>query len=1191
MDRAIRQLNQVRRFGRLLLFVQRATQWLSLVVAAALACGVVDYALRLPWWLRLSIGLAIAVSACTWLARWVSSAIRFQPALTSLALRAEKLFPQLSGSLASAVEFAADPGAYSPTPKTAALAQASIGQASARLGGVPLVSLIAPAKTVRWLAIAMASLLVSSAVCLAAPEGSFRIAWQRWLMPLGDARWPTRYEVESLVTEQVAPFDQPLQLEAHVVRGYREGMRTWVHHRTVRPGREPGQWRTHLMRERTDAATAAGRFERMLDLSKQVAMLLPEAYTGPMPQVGIDCYFEAGDHRSEPQHIRLVQRPGVRELHVAIEPPEYARGIVAGRTVPLVNANLAASPLVTTSALRGAAVRLRIHLNKPMAWSASMLAATVPGIAQEPGVQVRVLGHKDTAEPSDATVIELSLRLDRTIRTPIHLKDAYGLSNMSERIYQVRAVEDAPPTASMLTPAVDESVLATAVVPLKTRSQDDVGMAWLHLEALLPTRLAEGESDPTGGVLLAEHVGHGHRLEIEHQLDLQGFTLRPGDEVELSALAQDIFELDGQRHEPQRSAVRRLKIIEPSALIRQLRSELGGVRQTAVRIDAAQRDASELPARSGEPRQRHISGRVQNQSAVVETLRQRIARNRLDAPQLQALVDQVAALSTTAAQASKAAAGRLQKANRSDDEQAKSRSEGEARREQLNVREALGELITLLDQSRDVQTLQLKLKQIAGAQQGLATDTRQMLPHTAALSRDELSPKQSGKLDDMSNTQSGLEQQAKALVEQMQATADALSRQSRSAADQAAAAALAEAASIALRQGLGRSMKQASQRIGQNRLSQAGEHQQDSLEVIRQMLEQLNEQDRRRQQILRRRLAELAASIERLIEQQTSHIERLKGAADVAELAPSLATMRVNTLAVEQQARGAEQPPVADLLGRAAEHQAAALASLRTDQKAPASAAEGEALAKLVEALALVRQQQEKLESDTTSKQRGELRAEYEKLAALQMKLRDRTVPLIGPDRLERREKLALREIGDGQADVRISAAKLGEKMQDTTLFKHAHLRIDELAQQAAASLRSAQVADRLLDDQAWIASTLRRMAAALKQDPDEDEFSKGAGGGSGGGGGGAAPLAGSLAELKLLRGLQEEIYDRTKALDARRAQGAAGKEIEAQYRVLAREQGELKRLGQRLIKNVQSDMDSLEQRLIDLQRRPGQEQ
>ncbi len=1189
MDRAIRQLNQVRRYGRLLLFLQRATQWSSAVVASALLCGVGDYALRLPWWLRLVIGAALAGSAGFWLFRWMSGVIRFQPALTSLALRAERLFPQLSGSLASAVEFSSDPRSYSLTPKTASLARASIGQASSRLGSAPLVSLIAPAKTIRWLMTALAALFVTAGVCLAAPDGSFSVAWQRWLMPLGEARWPTRFRVKSLVTEQVAPIDQPLKLEARVVRGYREGMRTWLHHRFVRSDQEVGEWRSQLMRNHSVAPTQVGRFERMIDVSKDVALRLPDQAGGPMPWVGIDCYFGAGDHQTEPQRIRLVPRPLVRELQVVIEPPEYARAAVAGRTVMLIDTNPSTNPLVTTSALRGAAVRLQLKLNKPMVWSRNMLPTTFPGLKDATDVEVRVFDPEEQSEGSNPTRIELALRLDRSVTTPIHLTDRYGLSNMSERVYQIRAVEDAPPSALMLAPAADESVLASAVIPLKSMAQDDVGMAWLHLEAQMPSRASEGRPSTLQTVKVAEHADHGHRLELEHGLDLKGFMLEPGDEVQLTALAQDIFELDGDRHEPQRSAVRRLKIIEPSALVRQLRSELGGVRQTAVRIEAAQHTAANLPARSAESAQQRISGRLQNQGAVVASMRRRIERNRLEAPSLWELVHQIAALSQTASQASQAAVGQLQEANRAGDTEANDRSKDQARQEQRGVRDALGKMIKLLDQGKDVQTLQLKLKQIESAQRDLAADTRKALAHTASLSPDELSPQQSGKLGDMSASQKSLEQQGRTLVEQMQTAADTLSRRSPSARDQASAAALAEAASVALRQGLGQSMQRASQRIGENRLSQAGAHQQDSMDIISQMLKELNDQDRRRQQILRRRLAELAASIERLIEQQKSHIERLEGAIDVAGLVPSLATVRGNTLAVEQQARGAERSDAADLLCGAAERQAAAIASLRSDLKPTATAAETSALEKLVEALQRVSEKQKNLDEDTTAQQRDELRAEYERLASLQLQLRDRTVPLAGRVSLNRQEKLECRQIGDGQADVRVSAATLGEKMQKTTLFKHAHDRIDELALNMAAQLRTIQIDGCLPDDQAWIASTLKRMAEALKQDPEEDEFSKG--GGVGGSGGRSSALVGSLADLKLLRGLQDEVYRRTRQLDRRRGEGAADERDKAQYRRLAREQGELKQIGQRLIRKVRSDMEGLQQRLRKLQRRAAEGQ
>src|SRR5688500_17737103 len=103
------QLERVRRTSRRLLIAQVLLRFVFAVGVALLACGVVDYALRLPWWLRFVVGVALAAGLLTWVARRLMYVLGFHPDLSTLALRAERLYPQLAGALASGVEFAAAP--------------------------------------------------------------------------------------------------------------------------------------------------------------------------------------------------------------------------------------------------------------------------------------------------------------------------------------------------------------------------------------------------------------------------------------------------------------------------------------------------------------------------------------------------------------------------------------------------------------------------------------------------------------------------------------------------------------------------------------------------------------------------------------------------------------------------------------------------------------------------------------------------------------------------------------------------------------------------------------------------------------------------------------------------------------------------------------------------------------------------
>ena len=125
----IAQLESVRRWARILLVIQVLLRWLMVLLGSALVCGLIDFALRLPGWLRLLVGVVIAMATTVWVVESLARALRFAPALSVLAQRAERLFPQLAGVFATGLEFAIDRANYRQPRTTDVLTQASIDRA------------------------------------------------------------------------------------------------------------------------------------------------------------------------------------------------------------------------------------------------------------------------------------------------------------------------------------------------------------------------------------------------------------------------------------------------------------------------------------------------------------------------------------------------------------------------------------------------------------------------------------------------------------------------------------------------------------------------------------------------------------------------------------------------------------------------------------------------------------------------------------------------------------------------------------------------------------------------------------------------------------------------------------------------------------------------------------------------------
>lgn len=1172
MHDVIRQLQAIARAARRMLVAQVVARFAAVAIVALIVAGLVDFQLRLPGWVRLTIMVGLGAAAAAWLSVRLARAARFAPTPATLALRAEALFPPLRHLLASGVEFAQHPEAYADPQRTAAFALAAIQRGQAQLPGVNLRRLIDPTPTLRAATLLALAGLLAGAIVIAAPAASV-LAMQRWFAPLGEAQWPRRTGVASLVRHRVWPTDTPLRFEAAVHMGYRPGMRAWVHYR-VRDaaGDDDRAFRGLLMNDQQTSRSerGAGRFERLLDVTELSTRLAAAAgaqrWGERRVEQTIDFYMAAGDDRTPVQTITLVERPAVTAVAARIEPPAYARGLVDDQQVALGEQT---GPLATASGLAGSAVTLSLAFNKPMKLAGGG-ASVLPGLPAP---------DDNGTEAIVADRLERRFVLDRTVQTTVELIDGHGLRNVSERVYRLEAYEDKPPAASLVQPVADESVLATAVIDVEAAGQDDVGLEELALEVQAPVHETATASGTVNVAQPARRQGRSPRLTLTHRLDLAPMSLQPGDVVVLTAIAQDVFAMNGddgqlQRREPVRSASRTLRIVDAPDLIAQVRNELATMRQQAIRMETVQRQLLDSPAAEALVPQQQLERRVESQQDVLEAIRDRLARNRLDEPQLNQTLGEADRLLEQAREASAQAAGQLQQAAAQPDAPQALRQREQARQQQERSRDALGQLIAALDQGRDALTLQLNLRQMMTQQEQAADDTRRLLPQTAGLRPEDLPAEAARGLEDLADRQQALSRQAEELARQMQAAADALQRQSESDQDQAAAQALREAAAIAQRQGLASQMQRAAASAQQNRLSEAGQQQLGAMDTMQQMMSALGSQQQKQMEMLRRRLAALAEQIQRLIQQQNAQLARLDEAAAGAPVAPmedGVAILRRNTIAVEVEANKSERTqPAGELLGRAGLQQGEAILALRAEQRDPASAAQRQSLAFLEEALRRVQQVQEQAEQEMTDQQREELEQAYRKLAGQQKQIRDQTAALTGVDGLNRRQRAELQQLGHAQSDLQIAAAELREKVEDTLVFVQTHRRIDESAARVTRQLRAAQSDADVLFEQQMIQTRLLAMADAIRQQrQDEQQFrqqqqqqQQG-----GGGGGPPPPLIPPVAELKLIRGLQESVYQQT-----RRLHGSADVPDRRERLLdLSVQQRELSDLGTRLIEKVKN--------------------
>ncbi len=399
------------------MILQRLAEAAAVGAAVGVGLGVLDFGLRLPGWLRGLVMAGLVGWGLWWLAGRLVAAWRFGPSVAALALRVERLEPRLAGVLASALEFALHPQKYAPpavTAGSAALARVSVAAAQRALAAVPTTRLIDYGPTGRrgaWLAAAM---LVVAGLVWWAPVSS-GIAASRWLMPWGDTAWPRWTAIEAAALPGgdggVVAADAAVEFSAAVTRGYRPGMRVWLHVRETGEPDAPLQQttvnqaapgRAWLMTEQTGAraaaaeATGVGRFKLQWRADTELVRRAEAMATSARPArdgdgdgaLALEYWFEAGDDRTPARPLRLAARPALRSATVAFEPPSYA----AGRIAPLrISLNQSANP--TAAALEGSRVTLTLGLSKPLPATSRAAAVLVPGLADAADLEITVLSE------------------------------------------------------------------------------------------------------------------------------------------------------------------------------------------------------------------------------------------------------------------------------------------------------------------------------------------------------------------------------------------------------------------------------------------------------------------------------------------------------------------------------------------------------------------------------------------------------------------------------------------------------------------------------------------------------------------------------------------------------------------------------------------------------------------------------
>ncbi len=1139
-----------------------------LVLVGFAVAASLDAMLRFPMPVRVILLAVIVLLVAIDLRRFVLPALRFRPGAVDLALRVERTRPELAGRLASAVEFA-----QSGLARRNTLAARAVADLEERARGMDLRGVLRVRPALARVG-AVLALVVAGALFTAFDANSASIAVRRVFLPWSDAAWPARTAVEGLLASgEVLPRGKPVALRARLTKGDAQRERVFARYRVW-----PVEGASDLEPAWNEVALSrqpSGDFERLVDADG----------------ARIEVVFLSSDAETEPLSVRLVEPPRILRAAATITPPAYARRVLGERVEDLGDGRDARGT-PRGSMLEKSEVVIDFELSRELALSeteSSFLATgvAVPSEPDEPtpnvaaGAERGAIALVPTQDPVDPRRWSVRFVLEESARIEVDLVDLDGIRQTDPCVFAFDAVDDRPPSAALVEPMQDESVLPDARIPMRAEGRDDIELREAGIE--IAVRLAGGSTESLRLEERAELSEAEASSSLERTLDVARLSPKPGDAVVLRAFAEDELvgvSVEGSPRERTRSAQRVLRVVTEEEFERQLRSTLASTRREAMRIDERQARARE--STEGEEldpglaaAQAAVTEGVARMRESVEQIRRRIDRNRQGDGSLAEIVRQAQELASVAearsAEASEAVAQLEQAAgagaNRSesgdnddpsargsDREASGAEVQADLRRQvaerQDEVRAELEDLVALLDRDEDAWIARRRLETLASEVQRLAREAGQAAERSSGESREELSPDARAEIDELASRMNRAADDVEKTVNDLRERAGLLK------GNDAAQAEGLEAAARETEDGRVREqVDRAAEEAAQNRLEQSRGSLEQASEALARALAAMEEDRKVRARELARMMEELVDSIRRLLgeaELRGAELARVpSGDGDQARsardpLAVSYGMISQNTrgVAADARARSRESARAARLLENAATSLGGVASRLRSEKfvQVDATAASDAAIRALEDALAEAERLVQRAEEQAEAERREELLAKYRAILERQVAVRS-LVERVVPDEmrdLTRREAVESRRLSTVQEQIRSDVAGVIETEQDlrdAEVFVEMHDVIDMALSDARDRLAAGRPKDALppaLDAIEAISAIVAALDEATPSD-DEDRFGEQdagegqPGGGSGGAPSGAVPPA---AEVRLLMSMQDALVRRTRRLD-----------------------------------------------------------
>lgn len=1163
------KLGAVGRQARRLILLYAAARTLTVVVAAAVTLAALDWLVhfRDPGLRFLSLA-ALLTAGCwaAWRFGWPAARARWSDA--DLALRLERRLPIDADRLASAVGFLGQ-REDDPWAGSAELRRAVIAQAAAEVDRLKLEAALDRRPAYR--AAIVAGLVCGGALLLTAlAPSTSRIALSRLLVPWGSVEWPKQNHLAFVDPVRRLAAGQTFEVELRDTQGASLPDNVQIHYRY--PADESGP---------SEVVERMHAIDRSV-IARKENVMRPFAYRA----VG-------GDDDSMPWiELEVVEPPGVEKLSVTLHYPQYT-GWPSESSDPHMRA------------LTGTRVEFAGQATTPLRRVAVRTedGEEIVGAVAEDGRSFKLpaaAGHQFILQRSGAYWLELT--------------DKDGFSSGERWRYEIRAVEDTAPTVVVEEPAANLFVTAEASVPVRIVAKDDLA---IHQVALRYAR-SDKSADPEAEIIVYQgpaQVGEatarvapaqvGESRSIEHRLELKPLRIAAGAELTLYATATDYHPHLGQS-QPRRLSIITLDELQERLAERQnylvnelsrilklerdARAQVSGVEIQLRQVgqlnkqDVDHLQAAELIQRQVE---RGLTSPTEGVAEQIAGLLDDLTNNKADSPgverQMRSLLDEIQRL------------GRDELPQIARDltaglKAAQSRAGGGARAplasaggHQDEVIETLERLTAELARWDDYRRFHRQIAALRREQEELNSEAAAVGRQTLTKDLKDLDAQQQADLKKLASRQLELARRFDKIQQRMQRTID-----DQAGNDPLAAGAISDALSQARDRAITSVMRQSGRQVEANQMGQAAQSQHRLADDLQEMLDILANRREHELGRLVKKLREAESELTELRERQEGLRKKWEAAAEQSD--ETQQRRELERLTRDQRQLGEQTQRLARRLERLQAEQAGR-STARSGGKMGQAGEQGqqgdgqaageqaaEAEQDLEQARRELAERRAEAEADLAHEQLARLEDGLRGLHERQARLLEETQRyadlLQSRGEWTRAETTGVGDLGRHQRELSDETQDAGKKLGAAPVFR---LALDDAARsmaRAAVALDERRTDDDVRKAQRRALDLLLHTLDALKP-PAADGKQDQAGGDAGDAGqppsGNPPPSGGihALAELKLLKWMQDDVNQRTTALEeSRRAGQEFSDEQRRDYAELSEQQGTIADLLLKLAEN-----------------------